>query len=284
MVVVGETPRGIDAAAAKMIEDDGDEAPFRGYPSGRQGEKFPGVICVSVNDTIVHAPGTWNDTPFAEGDVVSIDFGVQHKGLITDSARTVIVGSPRNPEEAQLVSVAYEALQAGIDQARVGNTTGDIGFAVQQFAERYGYGYPKHLSGHGVGLSIQSPAFVRRSRTRVQVAATTQAPRRAAASRSAPAASISALDEAHGCVVRQNPSAARSPARSIVDEGSSVSASRSALTGQAPRGRSSTGRRACSSPPTSYRRPSSRRRGAPPRRGRSPTDAPSSPRRSSGPR
>lgn len=160
MVVVGETPRGIDAAAAKMIEDDGDEAPFFGYPVGRHGEKFPSVICVSVNDTIVHGPGSRDEKPFVDGDLVSIDFGLKHNGLITDSARTVIVGSPRNPEEAQLVSVAYEALQAGIDQARVGNTTGDIGFAVQQFAERYGYGYPKHLSGHGVGLSIHEEPHV----------------------------------------------------------------------------------------------------------------------------
>lgn len=160
LAVIGATPLDIENAAKKMIEDDGDVAPFHHYPSGRQGERFPGVICVSVNDVIVHAPGVWDETPFAEGDLVSIDFGVQHKGLITDSARTVIVGKPRNPEEAQLVSVAYEALQAGIDQARVGNTTGDIGFAVQQFAERYGYGYPKHLSGHGVGLSIHEEPHV----------------------------------------------------------------------------------------------------------------------------
>ena len=160
LAVIGATPLDIENAAKKMIEDDGDVAPFHHYPSGRQGERFPGVICVSVNDVIVHAPGVWDETPFAEGDLVSIDFGVQHKGLITDSARTVIVGKPRNPEEAQLVSVAYEALQAGIDQARVGNTTGDIGFAVQHFAERYGYGYPKHLSGHGVGLSIHEEPHV----------------------------------------------------------------------------------------------------------------------------
>lgn len=160
LIVVGATPKEIDAAAAKMIEDDGDEAPFKGYPSGRKGEKFPGVICVSVNDTIVHSPGVWNDVPFADGDIVTIDFGVTHKGLITDSARTVIAGKPRSPEEARLVSMTYEALQLGIDQARVGNHTGDIGFAVQQVAEREGYGYPRQLSGHGVGRSIHEEPHV----------------------------------------------------------------------------------------------------------------------------
>lgn len=160
MAVVGATPKDIDAAAAKMIADDGDEAPFHGYPSGRNGAKFPGAICVSVNDTIVHCPGVWSDEPFKDGDIVCIDFGVKHDGLITDSARTVIVGKPRSPEEAQLVSVTYEALQLGIDQARVGNTTGDIGYAVQQIAEKYGYGYPRHLSGHGVGREIHEEPHI----------------------------------------------------------------------------------------------------------------------------
>lgn len=160
MVVAGATPRDIDTAAMKMIEDDGDVAPFHHYPSGRQGEKFPGVICVSTNDIIVHAPGNWDETPFQEGDIVTIDFGVQHRGLITDSARTIIVGKPRMPEEAAMVSSAYEALQLGIDQARVGNTTGDIGYAIQRIAESRGYGYPLNLSGHGVGREVHEEPHV----------------------------------------------------------------------------------------------------------------------------
>ncbi|MEN9413114.1 MAG: hypothetical protein RLZZ342_201 [Candidatus Parcubacteria bacterium] len=160
LVVVGATPRDIENAAKQMIEDDGDVAPFHHYPSGRKGEKFPGVICVSVNDTIVHAPGTWNDTPFEEGDMVTIDFGVQHQGLITDSARTIIVGKPRSPEEAKMLSAAYEALQLGIDQARVGNTTGHIGNAIQRVAEAHGYGYPLNLAGHGVGTEVHEEPHV----------------------------------------------------------------------------------------------------------------------------
>lgn len=92
--------------------------------------------------------------------MVTIDFGVQHQGLITDSARTIIVGKPRSPEEAKMLSAAYEALQLGIDQARVGNTTGHIGNAIQRVAEAHGYGYPLNLAGHGVGTEVHEEPHV----------------------------------------------------------------------------------------------------------------------------
>jgi methionyl aminopeptidase len=159
MAIVGATPRELDAAARKMIADDGDIAPFADYPSGKHGEEFPGVVCISVNDAIVHAPGTTSHMPFVDGDVVKIDFGVSHQGFITDSARTVIVGKPRK-EDAQLMRATYEALDAGIGAARAGNTVGDIGYAVQKVAEKYGYGYPRNLSGHGVGREIHEEPHV----------------------------------------------------------------------------------------------------------------------------
>ena len=95
-----------------------------------------------------------------EGDVVCIDFGIKHKGLYTDHAATVIAGKAQSPEDEELVKGTYEALKAGIAQARVGNTTGDIGYAVQKVAEKYGFGYPKNLSGHGVGKKVHEEPHV----------------------------------------------------------------------------------------------------------------------------
>jgi methionyl aminopeptidase len=108
----------------------------------------------------VHSPGFTNEIVFKEGDVVSLDFGLIHKGFYTDHATTVIAGEPKTADDEMLVRAAFEALQLGIDQARVGKTTGDIGYAVQKIAEKYGLGYPKNLSGHGVGKKIHEDPHV----------------------------------------------------------------------------------------------------------------------------
>jgi methionyl aminopeptidase len=160
MVRPGVSSRELEDAAVQMIQDDGDEPAFLGYASGRRGEKFPGVLCVSVNDAIVHSPGAVNDAVFENGDVVSVDFGIVHRGLFTDHAATVICGKAISEDDAMLVRAAYEALQIGIDQAKVGNFTGDIGFAIEKVANRYGLGFPLNLSGHGVGRAIHEDPHV----------------------------------------------------------------------------------------------------------------------------
>jgi methionyl aminopeptidase len=160
MVKPGVTSRELEDAAANMVHDDGDELAFFDYASGKHGEHFPGGLCVSVNDAIVHSPAATNDVVLENGDIVSIDFGIIHRGLYTDHAATVICGKPQSPDDEMLVRAAYEALQLGIDQARVGNYTGDIGYAVQKVAEKYELGYPKNLSGHGVGREIHEEPHV----------------------------------------------------------------------------------------------------------------------------
>jgi methionyl aminopeptidase len=162
MVRPGVTPKEIDARARELLKADGDEAAFLGYGSGRGGEKFPSVICVSANDIIVHCPGAGapaSERPFEEGDVVTLDFGVKHKGLYTDHAVTLIVGKG-DPKDEEMVKAAYEALEAGISQAVLGNTTGDIGEAVEAIANKYGLGFPRILSGHGVGKAIHEEPHV----------------------------------------------------------------------------------------------------------------------------
>ncbi len=160
MVKPGVTPRDLEEAAVKMVKDDGDKPAFLNYASGKRGEHFPGVLCVSVNDAIVHSPAGISDVPFKDGDVVSVDFGIIHKGLFTDHAATVICGKPDNMDDEMLVRAAYEALQLGIDQAQIGKYTGDIGYAVEKIADKYGLGYPKNLSGHGVGNAVHEDPHV----------------------------------------------------------------------------------------------------------------------------
>jgi methionyl aminopeptidase len=160
LVKPGITGHDLEMAAEKMVEADGDTLAFADYPSGKKGEKFPGGLCFSVNDIIVHAPAYGNDYVIQEGDVVCLDFGIIHKGLYTDHASTVIAGAALNAEDERLVKGVFEALYLGIEQARVGNTTGDIGYAVERYAKKHQFGYPKNLSGHGVGKQIHEEPHV----------------------------------------------------------------------------------------------------------------------------
>jgi len=159
MVRPGITPVELENKAREMVKADGDELAFYGY-GGKREVPFPAGLCLSVNDTIVHCPASESDVPIADGDVVCIDFGIKHRGLFTDHAATVIAGSPQNKEDEKLVAGTYEALAAGIKAAQLGSTTGDIGYAVQRVAEKYGFGYPKNLSGHGVGLKVHEEPHV----------------------------------------------------------------------------------------------------------------------------
>ncbi|OGG87967.1 type I methionyl aminopeptidase [Candidatus Kaiserbacteria bacterium RIFCSPLOWO2_12_FULL_50_28] len=159
MVKPGVASADIETKAREMVAHDGDEMAFFGY-KGKKGEQgFPSGVCVSVNDVIVHSPAGQNGSVFGEGDVVCIDFGIKHKGFFTDHAQTVIVGEG-SPEDKRLVSGTYEALEAGIAQARVGSTTGDIGYAVERVAQKYGFGFPRNLAGHGVGRAIHEEPHV----------------------------------------------------------------------------------------------------------------------------
>jgi methionyl aminopeptidase len=156
MVKPGVSGAELEAKARDMVEKDGDSMAFYGYGK----EPFPSGLCVSVNDIIVHSPAGQNGSVFEEGDVVCLDFGVVHKGLYTDHAVTVIAGKPKSKDDEKLVRGAFEALQLGIDQARVGNTTGDIGYAVERYAKKNGFGFPKNLSGHGVGKKVHEEPHV----------------------------------------------------------------------------------------------------------------------------
>lgn len=160
MIAPGVTGHDLEMAVAGWVEAEGDELAFRGYPSGKRGERFPGGLCFSVNDVVVHGPAYGNEYVIQDGDIVTVDFGIKHKGLYTDHARTVIAGTPKSDEDVRLVRGTKEALDAGIRAAHLGKHTGDIGHAVELVAKKYGFGFPKNLAGHGVGRKVHEDPHV----------------------------------------------------------------------------------------------------------------------------
>lgn len=126
--------------------------PLGGLPAFLGYQGFPDVLCVSVNNEIVHGIPS-RQRVIADGDIVSMDFGVNYHGMITDSATTVIIGSS-NQKVQNLVAETQQSLEAGIQVIRAGVQIGDIGHAVQQVLDTKKYGIIKDLVGHGVGHAL----------------------------------------------------------------------------------------------------------------------------------
>lgn len=146
----GVTSRELDALARELIRKAGATPSFLNYkPDGHT--PFPAALCVSVNNAVVH--GLPGDVPLAEGDSVGFDLGIIHHGLFLDAARTIGVGSISR-DASDLLHVTRDALAAGIAAARVGNTVGDIGAAVQNLVEGRGFSVVRQLVGHGVGHAV----------------------------------------------------------------------------------------------------------------------------------
>ncbi|MFE6975105.1 type I methionyl aminopeptidase [Streptomyces sp. NPDC057682] len=153
---VGVTPRELDEVARAVLREAGAGSPFLNYRPHFAPTPFPAVICASVNDAIVH--GIPTDEPLRDGDLVSIDAGATLDGWAGDSAISFTVGRAR-AEDTRLVGTAYEALDAGIAAAVVGNRIGDIAHAIGTVCRRAGYGIPEGFGGHGVGRAMhEDPA------------------------------------------------------------------------------------------------------------------------------
>jgi len=145
MVKPGISTMELNDAADKMIRDAGAIPTFIGYHG------FPYAICASVNDEIVH--GFSKKDPLKEGDIVSLDMAATFNGFVGDCAMTVPVGEITD-ELKQLIRVTEECLELGIEAARVNGRVGDIGWAVQQHAEKFGYGIVRDYTGHGIGRQM----------------------------------------------------------------------------------------------------------------------------------
>jgi methionyl aminopeptidase len=157
-VYPGVSTKELDMVAEKLIRATGDIPAFLGYQPYGADFPYPGTLCISVNDEIVHGIGKENHI-LKEGDIVGMDLGMVHKGLITDSARTVAVG--KVSEAAQkLLSATKQALEIGIAAAVSGAYSGDIGCAIERFAKPHKYGIVRELGGHGVGRKVHEEPYI----------------------------------------------------------------------------------------------------------------------------
>tara|TARA_B110000285_G_scaffold130475_1_gene146589 strand:- start:712 stop:1488 length:777 start_codon:yes stop_codon:yes gene_type:complete len=126
---------------------------------------FPNTLCISINDAVVH--GIPTNEPLKDGDIISVDCGAIYKEYYGDHAYTFEVGDVA-PEIKKLLKITRECLDLGVAAAKVGNRIGDIGFAIQEHAEKHGYGVVRDLVGHGLGKTMheepQVPNYGRRGK------------------------------------------------------------------------------------------------------------------------
>lgn len=157
MVAPGVTTKELDTACEKMMRAHGGVPVLKGYQPHGSDIPFPASLCTSVNTVVVH--GVPNNDILKEGDIVGLDTCFGYQGMITDSARTVAVGKI-SKQDKKLLDVTKEAMYAGIDMARPGKTTHDIGKVVEKVLNEHGYGTPTILGGHGVGYKVHEDPYV----------------------------------------------------------------------------------------------------------------------------
>lgn len=148
----------LEEEARKVTGELGARCSYLGY-SERGGVKYPAALCVSINNEIAHSPPR-QDKMLNQGDVVSIDFGLEYKGYYMDTAVTVVVGGEGDKTAQNLLAGTREALTAGIKAAVVGGHTGDIGAAIEAVAKRYKLGVVEELRGHGVGAEVHELPYI----------------------------------------------------------------------------------------------------------------------------
>jgi methionyl aminopeptidase len=137
----------LERVAERKIKELGAKPAFKGYYD------YPCVLCTSINNEIVHGIPSERRV-LKTGDIVSIDTGVVLDGFYGDAAITVPVGSDLNPQLQKLLDVTRESLYRGIEAARIGNTIGDVGAAVQKLVEANGFSVVREFVGHGIGTKL----------------------------------------------------------------------------------------------------------------------------------
>jgi methionyl aminopeptidase len=141
----GVTLKHLDTIAEEFIRDNGGVPVFKGYHG------FPAALCISMNEQVVH--GIPNARVIKSGDIVSVDCGVKKNGFVGDHAYTFCAGEIK-PDVQQLIKITKECLYLGIEQVKIGNRIGDVSYAIQQHAEKNGYGVVRELVGHGLGKNL----------------------------------------------------------------------------------------------------------------------------------
>ena len=158
-VAPGVTSEELDDMAERLIREGGDEPCFLGYTPEGAHRPYPATLCVSINDEIVHGIPNESLKILKEGDIVGLDLGLSHNGIIVDAAITAPVGSV-DDESKKLVAATERALAAGIKAAVPGNRIGDISHAIQKEIEGAGFKVVKELGGHGVGELVHEEPFI----------------------------------------------------------------------------------------------------------------------------
>ena len=147
----------LDELAHRMIRDRGAESCYIDYHPSFGASPFGKVLCTSVNDAVLH--GLPHDYVLADGDLLSVDFACAVDGWVADSALSVVVGTPR-PGDLELIETTGRALEAGIEQARVGNRLYDISAAIGEVARAEGLSVNLQFGGHGVGRTMHGDPHV----------------------------------------------------------------------------------------------------------------------------
>lgn len=153
----GITTKELDELAEKLILKSGGKPSFKGYKVYGAPRPYPGSLCVSINEEVVH--GIPNGYALKNGDVVGLDIGMWYLGLCTDTAMTVLVGTnlavaPPSGGATALINATRKSLELGIAEVRPGAKIGDIGFVIQKHLESNGFGVVRELVGHGVGRAV----------------------------------------------------------------------------------------------------------------------------------
>jgi len=154
----GVSTKELDVLAEKTIRELGDTPAFLNYQPYGADFPYPATLCISVNDEIVHGLPN-KDRILKEGDIVGLDLGLVHKGTISDSARTICVGTVSEKVQ-KLVDTTKKALEIGIAAAKTGAHVGDIGYAIERYVKPFKYGIVRELGGHGVGRYVHEDPFI----------------------------------------------------------------------------------------------------------------------------
>lgn len=142
----------LNEIAEELIKKFGARPSFKNFRPEKGAPPYPAALCTSLNDEVVHCVPS-QERILKDGDILGLDIGIWHKNLCTDSALTVAIGEI-SKEAKKLISVTEESLYKGIKEAVLGNTIGDIGFAISQHVQREGFSVIRDLVGHGVGHGV----------------------------------------------------------------------------------------------------------------------------------
>ena len=159
MVEPGVSTLILEEEALRLIKEGGDKPAFLGYQPKGAKRPFPAALCVSINEEIVHGIPNEAERILRDGDIVALDLGLIHGGLITDSAITVPVGAI-DDESREIIETAKKALNAGIREARGGNSVGDIGEAISDVVGATTFSLAEDLAGHGVGYKVHEDPYI----------------------------------------------------------------------------------------------------------------------------